>query len=67
MTTNSLAPILERANITYRMRHLRTLIVELETDPPSVERDAHLDALRYELDTLRHQFVFLIITDVIKH
>lgn len=63
----SLAPILERANITYRMRTLRNLIEELEQHPETVERNLQLDALRYELDTLRHHFVFLIIENPSKH
>ena len=63
----SLAPLLERANITYRMRHLRQLIKDLESDPPSLDRDILLASLRYELDTLIHQFIFLIISDTPKH
>jgi len=65
--TKSLAPILERANITYRMRALRELISELEQEPKSLARDIQLDALRYELDTLVHQFVFLIVENIPKH
>lgn len=65
--TKPLAPILERANITYRMRHLRALTKELESEPQSPERDNLLDTLRYELDTLRHQFIFLVISDIPKH
>ena len=65
--TKPLAPILERANITYRMRHLRALIKELESEPRSPKRDSLLDVLRYELDTLHHQFIFLVISDIPKH
>lgn len=65
--TKSLAPILERANITYRMRALHELISELEQEPKSLASDIQLDALRYELDTLVHQFVFLIVENIPKH
>jgi len=60
---NLLAPILERANITYRMRKLRSLIEEAEQAPPSIERDNYLDTLKYELDVLRHHYVFLIVSN----
>lgn len=65
--TKSLAPILERANITYQMRTLRKLISELEQEPKSLARDIQLDALQYELDTLVHHFVFLIVENIPKH
>lgn len=63
----SLAPILERANITYRLRFLREIIGELEKEPQSLARDIQLDTLRYELDTLLHQFIFLIEENFLKH
>ena len=63
----SLAPIMERANITYRMRAIRELILSFETHPSSIERDVQLEALKYELDTLKHQFIFLLIENVPKH
>lgn len=65
--TKSLAPILERVNITYRMRTLRKLISELEQEPKSLARGIQLDALQYELDTLVHHFVFLIVENIPKH
>ena len=49
------------------MRTLRELISELEQEPKSLARDIQLDALRYELDTLVHQFVFLIVENIPKH
>ena len=49
------------------MRALRELIDELEQEPQSLARDIQLEALRYELDTLVHQFVFLIVENPTKH